>query len=76
MTFAQAQSCEYFASFADAPFDRFCEDIRIIHDVRNGLHVDMNLTLAKLSMNARRSIHAVASLVLAAHFCRKRTSSQ
>ena len=51
-------------------------DIPIIHDVRNGLHVDMNLPLAKLSMNAWRSIHAAGSFVLAAQFCRKRISSQ
>ena len=57
-------------------FDSFCADIRIIHDVRNGLHVDMNLPLAKLSMNAWRSIHAAGSFVLAAQFCRKRISSQ
>lgn len=45
-------------------FDSFCADIRIIHDVRDGLHIDMNLPLAKLSMNSRRSIHAANSLVL------------
>ena len=45
-------------------FDSFYADIRIIHDVRNRLHIDMDLSIAKLSMNTRISIHAATSLVL------------